>query len=270
MIKKKMNSKNLKYLIERRYKGFIFWILIGLSFFLILKTTDDPILPIFQGTFLESLFQQFDVSNVIISDISIGFFVSAIFYIVVVFLPDRQKKKDMEPFLRSKCENVIFLTYAFFNEIIPKSGLDYKYQTLTKEQLLEICKRVNPKGYKRLFSDGYNNISEQNLGYSLHNTWSKIQKDIDDTFRFLPFMDTGIIKKMNSIRNNFIQYMIRDLLIIDKLTNTDLEAWSETFYGLYIDSKDFRDYYVQYSKSKFENDPWKEFTASNTTQTTCS
>jgi hypothetical protein len=54
-----------------------------------------------------------------------------------------------------------------------------------------------------------------------------------------------------------LQYVLRDLINIETLQNEDLEAWSPTFYDLYLETKDLRDYYVLYSGNQFKNDPWK-------------
>lgn len=252
-----MKINKVNYFFERSYKSFIFWILIFLSTFLIIKTSEEPILPFFAGSFIEVLFQKFDFSNKIINDISIGYIVSAIFYFVVVYLPEKQKRKDIDPFIRNKCESIIFGSYALFQEIIKSSKLDYEYQTLTEEEFLEMCKVVNPKENKHLFHDGFNNNFEQHLGYSLYNHWSRISAEIDETLRFLLYIDSGIIKRLNNINGHYIKYTIKGLSAVEKIGNTSLEAWSMTFYEFYILSKEFRDYYILYSKSKFNNDPWK-------------
>jgi hypothetical protein len=62
------------------------------SIFLALKTSNEPILPVFENTWAEPLFQKFTTGNTIIFDLSIGFLISVIFYIIVVYLPERKRK----------------------------------------------------------------------------------------------------------------------------------------------------------------------------------
>ena len=70
----------------------ILWVLSIASIILILKTSDEPILAIFKGTWADLFFQPFDVGNLIIFNLSIGFFISVIFYLLVVWFPNRQRK----------------------------------------------------------------------------------------------------------------------------------------------------------------------------------
>jgi len=70
----------------------LLWLLGILSVLLAFKASNEPILSIFQGTWVESFFQQFDTGNSIIFGLSIGFLVSVFFYILVVWLPNRRRK----------------------------------------------------------------------------------------------------------------------------------------------------------------------------------
>lgn len=70
----------------------ILWTLSILSIFLALKTSNEPMPSIFINTWIGSLFQQFDTGNSIIFNLSIGFLVSVIFYLLVVWFPNKQRK----------------------------------------------------------------------------------------------------------------------------------------------------------------------------------
>lgn len=64
------------------------------SVILYLKTNDDPIIAILEGTFLESVFYKFDTGNSLIKDLSIGILVSTIFWLFNVYLPEKKKIKE--------------------------------------------------------------------------------------------------------------------------------------------------------------------------------
>lgn len=70
----------------------VLWILTIVCIFLVLKTSDDPVLGIVKITFIETLFSRFATGNSIIFSLSIGFLVSMIFYLLVVWYPDKRKK----------------------------------------------------------------------------------------------------------------------------------------------------------------------------------
>lgn len=70
----------------------ILWVLSIASIILILKTSDEPMLAVFRDTWVDLFFQQFDIGNLIIFNLSIGFLISVIFYLLVVWFPNRQRK----------------------------------------------------------------------------------------------------------------------------------------------------------------------------------
>ncbi len=70
----------------------ILWVLSIASIILVLKTSDEPMLSIFRDTWADLFFQQFDIGNLIIFNLSIGFLVSVIFYLLVVWFPNRQRR----------------------------------------------------------------------------------------------------------------------------------------------------------------------------------
>lgn len=68
------------------------WILTIFSIFLAFKTSSEPILRIFKNTSIETLFRQFTIGNSLVFSVSMGFLVSMIFYLLVVWIPDRRRK----------------------------------------------------------------------------------------------------------------------------------------------------------------------------------
>ena len=59
---------------------------------MVVKTSNEPIFSIIEGTSLQAWFAKFEVGNEIIYNLSLGFIVSIIFYLLVVWLPYRKKK----------------------------------------------------------------------------------------------------------------------------------------------------------------------------------
>jgi len=247
----------LKFFAERRVVTILLWIFTLLAIFLIIKTSNDPIIGFLKGSFIEDLFQQFSSANSFISEISVGYLVSVIFYVIVVYLPEKQRKKDVELFINSKCESLIFSSYALIAEIIKKSNLQYDYKDITENEFLEVCKAVNPKEHQYNFANNITSQFQNHLGYKIYNDWTRIIKEIDEILRLLPFINTGLLKKIYAIYNNFLNYLVKDLAVVEKLNNDSLESWSSTLYSLYLSTKDLRNYYRLYSKTEFTNDPWK-------------
>ena len=249
-------TTRFKFFLERKSISILLWTLTFIFTILAIKSSNEPVIAKFKNTAVEKYLLQFPNANNFIWDISIGFILSVIFYVVVVYFPERQKKKDISPFINSKCESIIFSSYSLIQEIIRLSNLPYNYKILTKEQLSEACKAVNPKEHFFKFANNIADISQGHFGYKIYNSWARIVNEIDETTRY-PYIDSGLLKRLYKLYNNFLRYTAKDLAVIDRLNNNSLESWSSTFYDFYLETKDLRDYYILYSGNEFKNDPWK-------------
>ncbi len=78
-----------------KYYALTLLVLSFIGCFLVFKTSSDIILPIFQDTLFELWLMRFYTGNNIISNISTGFIVSSIFYLLVVWLPYKRKRNLM-------------------------------------------------------------------------------------------------------------------------------------------------------------------------------
>jgi len=61
-----------------------------------LKSSDEPTISFIASTAAEPLLSQYSSGNNIIFDVSIGFIVSAMFYFIVVFLPEKARKENIK------------------------------------------------------------------------------------------------------------------------------------------------------------------------------
>jgi len=68
------------------------WGLSIICVILALKTSDEPLVSIFNDTWIDRLLQQFGTGNSLIFNLSIGYLVSIFFYLLVVWYPQKQHK----------------------------------------------------------------------------------------------------------------------------------------------------------------------------------
>lgn len=119
------------------------WALSLMCGFLVLKTSDDALPPIFEDTMLESWFLRFEVGNEIISNISLGFIVSVVFYLLVVWLPTKRKrnliknnyKKQYSAFKKGMI--IVFLSASgksYNSELLNKLGVQPEFKRYFKEK----------------------------------------------------------------------------------------------------------------------------------------
>ncbi len=236
----------------------LLWTLTIIFSIISIKSSNENVINSLKNTRIEKYLYQFSNGNDFFWDISIGFLISVIFYVIVVYIPERRKKMDIEPFINNKSELIIWGSYSMINEIIQKSNLKYDFKNLTQTQFDEICRKVNPKAHSYKFANQITNTFENHLGFKIYNSWARIINDIDETIRLLPNIDSGLLKRIYALYNNFLRYTAKDLKEFEKLKNEDLSSWSSTIFSFYIETKELRDYYVLYSKSEFKNDPWKQ------------
>ena len=86
----------------------VLWTLTIICMVLTLKSSDEPVLGLFINTPIETIFGQFASGNSIIFNVSIGFLVSIIFYILVVWIPDKRRKNIIKHNIEEQ--------YPFFKE----------------------------------------------------------------------------------------------------------------------------------------------------------
>ena len=226
------------------------------AIFFVFKSSNDTIIKSLDNSVFENWFKPFDVGNNIIFNISISYLSSVIFYFIVIFLPERRKRKDIEPYINSKVEGLIFSLSALNHSIITTAGKEYNFKTLTKEELAFACANINPKENKSSF---HNNglVFEHHFGYKCFNDWCRITSTIEDIFRFLPYIDTGLVFYFNKIKTSKLRVMIEALKGCENFSNTDMSDCADCFFEIYQLNKLLRDYYVSEHKHKFINDPWK-------------
>jgi hypothetical protein len=91
----------------------LLWILSLGSAFLALKSSPDLLPLTFKDTWIDYVFKPFDIGNSIILNLSIGFLVSMIFYLLVVWYPERRRKSiiknNLKEAYRSFKEDTIYI-----------------------------------------------------------------------------------------------------------------------------------------------------------------
>jgi hypothetical protein len=86
--------------LRRNVLDFALLVLLGMSTFLMLKSSTDSRPDCIKGTWLEALFRPFPTGNQITFDITVGVIVSLFIYVLVVRLPEQQKRRRLRANLR--------------------------------------------------------------------------------------------------------------------------------------------------------------------------
>ncbi|MBV7297024.1 hypothetical protein [Enterovibrio paralichthyis] len=227
----------------RSLPKFLFGLSICFSFLLILVASTDPILNCLSGTFIEPLLVNSLSGNSIVFNLSMGILVSCIFYIIVVYLPERQKRKDLAPELDRHVASVIYRVYAIVRDVHYESQKSFDIAKFSEDEFRDACKSFNPKLILKLFQGSGMQSVHRDFGFQCFNNWSFALKSIDEVMRYLPYVDTGLVKLLNEVRNCSFGITSSSLNNLDKLTNTDMEAWASCIYKAYTVTYKLSDYY---------------------------
>jgi signal peptidase I len=91
-----------------KYSEEFFIALLALASLLgVFLTSSEPLLSAFQGTLMEPLFYADAAGNEVLFNISSGFFVSTIFYVMVVYFPEKRRKMTIQPVVNRLIDDVL-------------------------------------------------------------------------------------------------------------------------------------------------------------------
>lgn len=79
--------------LRRLWLGTSLWVLFIVSAFGMVKSSSDPLLPSLRGTPAGAVLTQFPTGNQIIFDLTVGILVGLFIYVLVVWIPERAKRR---------------------------------------------------------------------------------------------------------------------------------------------------------------------------------
>jgi hypothetical protein len=243
--------------LVRKFPKWLFLALFTISSLLVVISSSDPIVPFLENTFAQSLLVNSVTKNSILFNLSMGMVVSSIFYVIVVYLPEKQKLRDIQPQVEQYISGILTRSWSLVSETIKHSGKEYEVSLITEEQFLDACKSVNPQNIMKHFHNNGVSVFQQHYGYACANKWDFILKNINDVMYFLPYVDTGLVKILNEIRNSALGITVGSLREIDKLNTTDMSAWSSSIYKVHTLSMELENYYRKHINKKYKH-PFKK------------
>jgi len=90
----------------------LIWWLFFVAVFLLFKSSDEVLVTFLSESPIARIFYQFESGNSIIFNLCIGYIVSLIFYVLVVYMPERRAKQELKEELG---QAVSFVFEAFFH-----------------------------------------------------------------------------------------------------------------------------------------------------------
>ncbi len=136
-----------------------------------------------------------DELGAVLSNLSLAYISSYIFYYVVVVIKERKDKQNIYFTVYEWTNHLIGRAYGVYHEIIAASGsnhLDYDKLTITKEQYIELCYKANPNAIsKNTFLGTSANPQPATHGQLIfNNSVSNVKAYTEKIFNYMPFLDS--------------------------------------------------------------------------------
>lgn len=187
------------------------WVLSVASILLALVTSNDPVPEVFKNTWVEDWFEKLPTGNAILFDLSIGFLVSVLFYLLVVWFPDRRKKNliknNLAEHYRSFKEDTIGILLA---------ACQGSYQADLPEKLSE--QSEFRKYFKEPVSD-----SQERWHAVLNGLNDRLLKDLLVELEILLNEVAYVLNNVNIENPDVFSFFKRLSQAVYKLKNTTLE-----------------------------------------------
>ena len=141
----------------------------------------------------------------ILSNLSLAYIASIIFYSIVNVTKENRDKKNVSPYLYQINKKIIDSGSVVFDSLIKSLGKDqFKKNGISREEYEELCNAADPN-YTFDVNDGAGILVEgQHILNSLKNHIfyfgiRNVKERISEIFRLAPYLDTELINILNKI-----------------------------------------------------------------------
>ena len=169
----------------------------------------------------------------ILSNLSLAYISSFIFYYVVVEQKEKRDKKNIYLEVYKWTNQLIGRAYSVYENVVQASGvnhLDYDRKTITKEQFIELCKLANPNEIApNKYTGPLNNLQRATYGQFIYNnSFLKVKLHTEQIFTYMRFLDTDFIKLINKLHSSTF-FLVAPTFLYDS-TNTNLSVYAENMF----------------------------------------
>lgn len=180
----------------------------------------------------------------VLSNLSLAYISSYIFYYVVVVLKEKKDKKNIYAAVYELTKHLIGHAYSVYNEIIQASGAnhqDYNKRTITKEQFINLCKIANPNKIPPNRKLGPLPGVDANYGKLLYiGAVSNVKHYMVKIFYYMPFLDSEHVRLMNKLDNSI--FFILASILTYPTSNTDFSIYANDLYDYLGYVRELEDY----------------------------
>lgn len=141
----------------------------------------------------------------ILSNLSLAYFSSYIFYIIVVVYKEKKDRKNIYSVIYKTAKELVYQGNSVITIITKLNHFEKEnlLKTISKEEFINLCEQTNsqdtPPSIKIHGQLNYP-IFEKTHGSSMYDySITNCKNEIEKVFLFMPFLDSELIKIMNEI-----------------------------------------------------------------------
>jgi hypothetical protein len=199
----------------------------------------------------QEIFSFGDELGQILSNLSLAYISSYIFYYVVVVIKERQDKRNIYFTVYEWTKNLIGRAYSVYNDIISASGVshtDYDKRTITKEEFTALCKQANPNAIPtNRFLGSPVDQRQATYGQFIYNgAVSYVKMYSEKIFNCMPFLDSEHVRLINQLHNSTF-YLVAETFH-HKTRNTDFSVYADNMYEFLEFVRELEDYNEKMNK----------------------
>lgn len=160
----------------------------------LIAASGDPLFCLLTDTFFSNVLL---LKNEVLFNISSGFFVSSIFYVMIVYIPQKIKKREIQPAINRLIEDVIDKGERVIDSLDQHAPKDFKLKKdneYSLERVMLACKRINPKHPIDL--DNFFNCS---IGEQLVNRENIAEKSRQKLYAFMMHIDERLVHEVEKL-----------------------------------------------------------------------
>ncbi len=182
------------------------------------------------------------VLGTIIEKLCLSYISAFIFYFLVVHIKQQNDKKNIYKYVALKSIAIIGYGQIIGRELSESAGVKMKNYYPDKNEILQICSRINPYSESPL----YLNLSGQKANWFQHfeNYRRQSIETIQEIYAKMPFLDTRLVKHLSTIENSDFFSITKAIAPIPiQFKNENLLNFWQTIFNYLNDVKSFEEYY---------------------------
>jgi hypothetical protein len=214
--------------------------------------SSEPLFYLVTDTFFSNAFL---LKNEVFFNISSGFFVSTIFYVMIVYIPQKMKKREIQPAINRLIEDVIQKGERVIDSIDQHTTKECKLQKKNDYSLASImlaCQQINPK--KPIDPDNFFNCS---IGQQLVERENIAVESRQKLYAFMMHIDERIVHEIQKLDASSFGKLVYVLAVkkFDAIESLDFLAKGFLEYHLGLESiaKIYKDINKEYTNTRYFN-----------------